>query len=299
MYFNNLKINDLRYEVMNSIDLALQKNKLNFRSIFLSITVLLLLTSFAVNNEVQAVERISYSIDSAKKIKSTTATNSNSTQSIKTAPALIIDDEQLSTSNFTSSNRVNIADPNSSNSILLNSNASPFYIADAYVNYIHDTDADGFYHHFSVTFDPDISNGSATVYARMYISYQGGPWRYYYTTKTHDIFGLSSLDEITVETIFSTGYLPGEYDIRIDLFEVGIELPVASYGPYDDADLSYVFLEDEEHDIYSNAGYTDSYAVAGCSLNSNAAFDPIFPLLLLFSVIYFYRKYKIKNLIET
>ncbi len=284
---------------MKSIELALQDNKLNYKNIFLFITVLLLVTSFVVSNEVHAEERISYSIDSAKNAKSTTETTSKFTQSIKTAAALIIDDEKLLTSDISSGSRASIADGNTSNTILLNSNSSPFYIADAYVNYIHDTDGDGYYHHFSVTFDPDISNGSATVYAQMYISYQGGPWRYYYTTKTHDIFGLSSADEITVETIFSSGYLPGEYDIRIDLFEVGVDLPVASYGPFDDADLNYVLLEDETHDIYFdsnyNGAYSDSYAVAGCSLNSKATFDPLFPFLLLISLIYFYRKYKLKS----
>ncbi|VAX02141.1 hypothetical protein MNBD_GAMMA22-413 [hydrothermal vent metagenome] len=252
-----------------------------------SIVVLFILASFLQVSYLHAAERISYSIDkSANKISPKLSTNDELLleKNFRKAPAMVTQGEQIPLS--TSSQRIYIGNPNNSNQITTNSQAGVFSIFDASVGLIHDDDGDGFYHQFSVTFDADISIGSALVFARMYISYEGGPWNYYYTTKIFEIIADSDLDAHTVETVFTTGYAPGSYDIRIELFEAGWTGVVTGYGPINDIDLTYLPLEDEEHEFF------DSVAAAGCSLSPNASFDPVLPILFLLSLVYFFRQVK-------
>jgi len=282
-----------------NINTVLQGNRLNSASTFLSILVLTLVLSFFHSNELVAAERISYSIDTNKKTNSTIELKTVLDTNIQKAPALIIKGEQQAIDSIDTSNRIYIGNPLTANTLSLNSIAPVFSIYDASVQLIHDYDFDGYYHHFSVTFDADIDAGSAIVYARMYISYEGGPWNYYYTTRTFEIIGNNDFDSHTVETIFSTGYKPGFYEIRIDLFEDGWDGRVVAYGPYEDYDLKYIPLEDEEHEFNYESYQETNYSShdAGCSLNPNSVFDPVFPIMILLSFIYMFRKYysRIKN----
>jgi hypothetical protein len=60
-----------------------------------------------------------------------------------------------------------------------------FRIYDAQTVLSGDDDEDGFFHRFRVTFDADVDHGDAFVYARLYLSFEGGPWNHYFTT---DVF---------------------------------------------------------------------------------------------------------------
>ena len=53
--------------------------------------------------------------------------------------------------------------------------SADYSIYDASVALLQDDDADGFHHRFEVRFDADTYFFSADVYARLYLSYQGGP----------------------------------------------------------------------------------------------------------------------------
>jgi hypothetical protein len=246
------------------------------------------------SNEVFAAERISYSIDKRTNSNTTVDLKSKLEKNIFEAPALKIEGQQENTFNLDSSNRLYIGNPKLKNQISTNSHIPIFSIFDASVNLIHDEDGDNYYHHFSVNFDADIDAGSAIVFARMYISYEGGPWNQYYTTKTFEIYGDEDIDSHTVETIFTTGYESGNYDIRIDLYEAGWSGRVAVRGPYEDYDLNYVPLEDEEHDYVASYPVSDVDIITtdsggGCTLNSNSKFDPIFLIMFLASLLYLLR----------
>ena len=130
-----------------------------------------------------------------------------------------------------------------------------FHIFDAQSELSHDEDGDGFYHHLRVTFDADVDWGDAHVYARLYLSYEGGPWNHYYTTDLFHILEDASYDDYEVVTQLLEGYPTGYYDVLIELYEADWDEHVASYGPYEDLALSALPLEDQERDLFDADPY--------------------------------------------
>jgi hypothetical protein len=127
-----------------------------------------------------------------------------------------------------------------------------YSIYNASSDLISDFDYDGFYHRFRVTIDADTIYSSAHVYARLYLSYEGGPWNYYASSNAYHINGDSSLDSFAIETELTDGYPAGYYDIRIELYDADYNEFLLAYGPYDDASLSALPLEDSYRD---DSGY--------------------------------------------
>ena len=129
-------------------------------------------------------------------------------------------------------------------------------IYDASTELISDFNHNGYYHRFSVAIDADTIYQEAYVYARLYLSYQGGPWNHYASSDAYHIYADSGDDMFVVETELADGFEPGYYDIRIELYDADHDEWLISYGPYDDVSLSALPLEDSYHD--------DSYtSVAG------------------------------------
>ncbi|MCJ8319345.1 MAG: choice-of-anchor H family protein [Colwellia sp.] len=136
------------------------------------------------------------------------------------------------------------------------------YNAESYL--LDDYDGDGYYQTFSVVFDADLhsayADDIAEVYADMYLSKNGGPWIYYYTTDSFIIEGDSDLDEYEVITTLHQGYASDTYDVLIDLYEVGFEQLVASYSSDDNNALYALPLESSEIDIEYIVEVYDDYA---------------------------------------
>lgn len=131
-----------------------------------------------------------------------------------------------------------------------------YSIYNATSDLISDFDYDGFYHRFRVTIDADTIYSSAHVYARLYLSYEGGPWNYYARSSSYHINGDSSLDSFAIETELTDGYPAGYYDIRIELYDADYDEFLLAYGPYDDASLSALPLEDFYRDDTSDGHYS-------------------------------------------
>jgi hypothetical protein len=127
-----------------------------------------------------------------------------------------------------------------------------FAIYSATTFLIDDFDADGFYQTFSVAFDADIYsytyNQVSEVYALLYLSKNGGPWRHYFTTDDFLIEGESDLDEYEVITTFRSGYRADYYDVLIDLYQVGYSDIVATYSSDDSNALYALPLESANYD---------------------------------------------------
>jgi len=136
------------------------------------------------------------------------------------------------------------------------------YNAESYL--LDDYDGDGYYQTFSVVFDADLhsiyADDSAEVYADMYLSKNGGPWIYYYTTESFVIEGDSELDEYEVITTLHQGYDTDTYDVLIDLYELGYEDLVASYSSDDNNALYALPLESAEVDVEYVVEVYDDYA---------------------------------------
>jgi len=96
-----------------------------------------------------------------------------------------------------------------------------FRIYDAQTVLSGDDDADGFFHHLRVTFDADVDHADAFVYARLYLSFEGGPWNHYFTTNVFHILEDVSYDDYAVVTRLLEGYPTGYYDVLIELYRNG------------------------------------------------------------------------------
>ena len=144
-----------------------------------------------------------------------------------------------------------------------------FWFFDASVELFSDLDRDGFYTGINVSFDADTVYNVADVYAVLYLSYELGPWNEYASTDDFTIFGASGDDEYFVETELVTGYLTGDYDILIELFDAFDGTFVASFGPDDSSNLAYLPLEDVSRDtppgttIIINQGGGGSFDLLG------------------------------------
>lgn len=111
-----------------------------------------------------------------------------------------------------------------------------------------DLDYDGYYRGFAVTFDADVSEGVADVYAELYLSRNGGPWNLFFTTRVFSLFGADSADAYEVVSELDYGYPSGDYDVLIELYDADSGDFLTDYGPADDPALSYLPLEDAGYD---------------------------------------------------
>lgn len=123
-----------------------------------------------------------------------------------------------------------------------------FWFYDAAVELYYDDDRDGYFYGLDVFFDADTDYAGANVYARLYLSLDGGPWELYYTTGVFQINGATGDDEFVVETELFDGYPSGMYDVLIELYDADYEEFVAEFGPADTSALSLLPLEDQKRD---------------------------------------------------
>ena len=130
-----------------------------------------------------------------------------------------------------------------------------YSIYDASTELISDFDNDGFYHRFNVLIDVDTVFDTAYIYAELYLSYEGGPWNHYASSDNYHIHGDSELDSFIIETELADGFPPGYYDVRIEVYDADYDEWLLSYGPYDDASLSALPLEDSYHDDIETVVY--------------------------------------------
>jgi hypothetical protein len=131
-------------------------------------------------------------------------------------------------------------------------------IFDAHTVISRDDDDDGYYHRLKVVFDADTAGEEVWVYARLYLSLEGGPWNHYFTTDMFPVMGYDDDDEYEVVTRLLDGYPTGYYDVLIELYDADYDLLEVNYGPYEDGDLAVLPLEDsyrdDYHDDYGGGG---------------------------------------------
>jgi hypothetical protein len=142
-----------------------------------------------------------------------------------------------------------------------------FNIYSGFSQLIEDYDEDGFFQTFSVTFDADVIDtyniDHANVYAELYLSKNGGEWVHYYTTDNFSIYGESENDEYEVYTTLNQGYISDNYDVLIDLYEVGYSDIVATYSSDDTNELYALPLESSNYDPDYVESHSDSHGHGG------------------------------------
>lgn len=136
------------------------------------------------------------------------------------------------------------------NSATLSHRASYFRIFDAGSQLRIDRDLDGYHSEFRIRFDADTDFADALVYARLYLRRVGeADWQLYHTTDDFWIYGRSDSDDYYVTTTLDAGFATSEYDILIDLYEVGFNGIVATIDGFDDPDLLGLPLEEVGLDV--------------------------------------------------
>ena len=130
--------------------------------------------------------------------------------------------------------------------VALQSNrAAYFYIYDAGSALLVDRDDDRYYSEFKIRFDADATFGDARVYAKLYLRRFGElDWFLYHVTEDFWIHEKSPDDDYFVTTTLDEGWPTSEYDVLIDLHEVGFEDVVATLGPDESAALELLPLEE-------------------------------------------------------
>lgn len=144
-----------------------------------------------------------------------------------------------------------------------------FWFYDVEVELSSDFDRDGYYSSIDITFDADTVYSVADVYAVIYLSLNYGPWNEYVVTDDFVIYGASGDDEYFVETDLVAGYVSGDYDVLIELFDAYDGAFVASIGPEESSKLSFLPLEDAGRDtppgttVIINEGGGGSFSLLG------------------------------------
>jgi len=128
--------------------------------------------------------------------------------------------------------------------------ANHFYIYDGGSSLRIDRDRDGYFSEFRIRFDADSQVGDVLVYARLYLRRVGeADWQLYHTTDDFWIYGESDSDDYFVTTTLNDGFATSEYDVLIDLYEVGYSGIAATLGPDDTGALRDLPLEESGLDV--------------------------------------------------
>lgn len=128
------------------------------------------------------------------------------------------------------------------------------WVYDAWVSLHTDRDHDNYYTEIELTFDVDTNLSHADVYARIFLG-DGTIFREIYTTSDFHIDANSSSDEITLSTRLVEGFVPKEYDLLIEIYDVDYNELQDTYDHTSDNDLFLLPLESSE--------YENSYGTGG------------------------------------
>jgi len=125
-----------------------------------------------------------------------------------------------------------------------------------------DTDHDGYFPFFTLHFTPRGYCTHRKIFARLFLSFEGGPWNLLY--RTHDWEGGNSrwADPIILDTRLQQHYPTGFYDLLIEFYDADDGHWLLSEGPYEDPALRSIPLEAESLD-QRDSGTEVAYAFYG------------------------------------
>jgi hypothetical protein len=110
-----------------------------------------------------------------------------------------------------------------------------------------DSDRDGHYSGFRITFDPDADFDGTYVYAKLWVRAQGGEWIEEHVSDDFLVDATGSVDVYSLTADWISGYPTAYYDVQIDLHDAASGALVASAGS-ERPELSRIPLEDQSRD---------------------------------------------------
>lgn len=156
-----------------------------------------------------------------------------------------------------------------------------FWVYDASIELLQDSDRDGYYHSLRVQFDVDTILSQADVYARIYLG-DADSWREIHTTSVFPIHSDASYDEFVMTTDLLQGFPSDDYDLLVEIYDADDHSLQDSYDDSDDPDLTLLSLESLEYEQNHYAPVPDAHSHGG-SLG-------VFALLSLFGFTLFRRR---------
>lgn len=142
-----------------------------------------------------------------------------------------------------------------------------------------DHDRDGFDTRFELELELEAPAALDTVFVKLYLSYEGGPWNLVHRSGVFYIDPWDARPQIGLEVWLDRGYPSGYYDARLEVFDAASGRWLISIGPYDFSSLSSLALEDRERDDISvSSDYDVQY---GLNRSGGGVASPFFVLLSL------------------
>ncbi|WMS88347.1 choice-of-anchor H family protein [Pleionea litopenaei] len=159
-----------------------------------------------------------------------------------------------------------------------------FWFYDVATDLISDSDNDGYYSQFAITFDVDTDFASAEVYAEIFFINEDGNWELEYTSNDFWLDGESAADQLVVEFDWNAGYPTGLYDFKVVIRDSVSQERLAQAGPEYPA-LSQVPLESYDRDNSPSSGGGTGGSNGGGSSSSyesgGGSFVWLLPLLAM------------------
>ncbi len=144
-----------------------------------------------------------------------------------------------------------------------------FYIYDADVEMLSDIDHDGFHHALNVTFDVDVDYGHGHLYAKLYLSREGGPWIRYATSDLFEVFEDDASDAYQVTTELVEGYHTGFYAVLIEIYSfnhIGMVTSEILDHHYLGRNIMLEDLSRDEVYVYEEVVVTNTYGAGSFSV---------------------------------
>ncbi|BDX04903.1 choice-of-anchor H family protein [Planctobacterium marinum] len=191
-----------------------------------------------------------------------------------------------SSNNAVSEKQAQVAQSKSAAQVAVRFSDHTIWVYDAWVSLHTDRDHDNYYTGIELSFDVDTNLSHADVYARIFLG-DGTLFREIYTTSDFHIDANSSSDEITLSTRLVEGFVPKEYDLLIEIYDVDYNELQDSYDHTSDNDLFLLPLESSE---YEHSHGTGGQVVITTEHGGSA---PLWAIVILASVVALRRWWKV------
>ncbi|GAA4355928.1 choice-of-anchor H family protein [Kangiella marina] len=155
---------------------------------------------------------------------------------------------------------------------------SDTYVDNVKTEIFTDSDDDGFYREFTITFDVDTEDtADRDVYVNLYQRTDGGSWQFETETDVFTVYGYSSEDAFEISGNWQSGYPANYYDFRLEVIDANSGEVLDDVSP-EFSPLLQVPLEDANSDTRDSSPNPPSSTT---SSESGGGSTGIFMLILL------------------
>jgi len=132
------------------------------------------------------------------------------------------------------------------------SSAPAVSVYDIWFNMTADSDGDGYYHQFDISFDIDTNVSSQRIYVTGEL--HGSTSQVLFQTDPYTLSGSSGSDTYQVRVLLTDGYATDQYELALNIYDADSGALLLQYDGVDDYRLNNLYLEDSSREsAYSAA----------------------------------------------